>query len=155
MQTIEAVVQSGYQVASGHSTTDKRFPGGTIRMQKPFFKERGMDLDAYFDNDFVHGTLNLSIEPKTFTIGKTEYFFEEVKWTDQFGAENFFMSPAELRFKGNSYKAMIYIPDPSTKPDHFQKPTIIEVLAQTVPELAYGDTVTLAFNPEAILIAND
>jgi hypothetical protein len=47
---------------------------------------------------------------------------------------------------------MIYIPDPATKPDHFQDPSIIEGLAEKIEGLNYGDTVSLLYNPEAIEI---
>jgi hypothetical protein len=65
-------------------------------------------------------------------------------------AENFFLSFAQVLFKERSYKALLYIPDPSTKPDHFQAPTTIEVIAQRVDGIRYGDAVTLAHNPEAV-----
>jgi len=152
MQQIKAVVQAGHRVASGESTVDKRFPGGTIRMQKPFFKERGLDFDAYFGGDFVYGTLNLSVAPKKVKIGKTQYSFPQVKWTDVFPPENFFLHPADLHFHGKKYKALLYIPDPATKPDHFQGASIIEVIAKRIEGIQAGDEVVLACTPEAIKV---
>lgn len=152
MKTVQAVVRTGHRVASGQSTSDTRFPLGTIRMQEPFFKERGLDLAAFFGGDFIRGTLNLSISPLSFKIAKPEYFFEQVKWADLFPPENFFMSPVKVLFGGKEHQGMIYIPDPATKPDHFQDPSIIEVLAEKIEGLNYGDTVSLLYNPEAIEI---
>lgn len=142
----------GHMVASGKSTKDSRFPEGTIKMQLPFFKECGLDFDEYFGGDFVCGTLNLSIDPQTVKIEKPEFFFREIKWTALFPAENFFMSKAEIVFNEKTYRALLYIPDPSTKPDHFQAPSIIEVIAQRIPDLEYDAEVTLRYNPEAISI---
>ena len=152
METIKAVLNSGHRVASGESTGDLRFPLGTIRMQKPFFKDRGLDFDAFFGGDFVYGTLNLSIAPDRFNIAKPRYYFHQVKWTDIFPPENFYLSPAEVRFRGKNHKALIYIPDPATKPDHFQGASIIEVIAERVEGITYGDEVTLAYPPKAIEI---
>jgi hypothetical protein len=152
MKTIRAVVRSGHRVASGKSTDDLRFPLGTIRMQAPFFKARGVDFDAFFGGDFVYGTLNLSIDPYRFRILKPAFYFPEVKWTDVFPPENFFLSPAEVRYRRKKYKALIYIPDPKTKPDHFQAPSIIEVIAQRIEGISYDDEVVLAYAPEAIAV---
>lgn len=152
MEKTRATVKAGHGVASGRSTTDTRFPRGTIRLQEPFFKEKGFDFQAYFGGDFVRGTLNLSLSPRRFTIESPEYVLKDVKWTDLLPAENFFLSPAEIHFQGRAFKALIYIPDPATKPDHFQAPDIIEVIAESVPNLDYGDEVELAYNPEAIKV---
>ncbi|MDD3182109.1 MAG: hypothetical protein PHD48_04810 [Alphaproteobacteria bacterium] len=152
MKTIKAVLRAGYQVASGQSQTDLRFPLGTIRMQAPFFKERGLDFDTYFDGNFRYATLNLSIAPRFFRIGKTSYHFKNVEWTDVLPAETFFLSPAQLRFKGNIYKALIYIPDPETKPDHQQGTSVLEIIANKVPDIAYGDEIELLYDPQEIQI---
>ncbi|MFA4995314.1 MAG: hypothetical protein WC521_08455 [Bdellovibrionales bacterium] len=152
MKTIKAIVRSGHRVASGESTSDKRFPGGTIRMQEPFFKERGLDFHAFFGGDFVYGTLNLSIAPHHFKIAKPQFFFSQIKWTDIFPPENFYLSPAEVRFRTKNYKALIYIPDPATKPDHFQAPEVIEVIAQRVEGISSGDEVVLSYPAEALEI---
>jgi hypothetical protein len=152
MKSVRAVVQSGHRVASGESADDRRFPGGTIRMQKPFFKDKGLDFDAFFDGDFVYGTLNLSIAPNKFKIGKPKFYFPNIKWTDVFPPENFYLSPAEVRFKGKNYKTLVYIPDPATKPDHFQCASIIEVIAQRIEGISCGDEVVLAYPQEALVI---
>ncbi|MFA5041480.1 MAG: hypothetical protein WC464_07600 [Bdellovibrionales bacterium] len=154
MNTIKAVVCSGHRVASGESTDDLRFPGGTIRMQAPFFKAAGLDFDAYFDGDFVYGTLNLSVAPEKIKIAKPQYSFPKIKWTDVFPPENFFLSPATVHFRGKNYKALLYIPDPATKPDHFQGASVIEVIAQRIKDISSGDEVTLMFPASAIEIVS-
>ena len=123
-------------------------------MQMPFFKQQGLDLDAYFNGNFVKGTLNVSFAPQTYDILKPEYFMRSVKWTDAFPAENFYLSPAEITYRAKKYRAMIYIPDPSTKPDHFNPPTMVDVLAEPVAGIQYGDALELGYNPAAIRLKN-
>lgn len=153
METVQTTLIKGFQIASGTSETDKRFPGGSIRLQQPFFKEQGLDLDSYFEGKLFYGTLNLSIAPRLFEIKTPEYFMKSVRWTDQLPAENFYLSPAEVLFKGTLFKALLYIPDPSTKLDHFNPPTMVDVLTQPLEGITYGDDVTLRYNPDAVSIS--
>jgi len=150
--SISCTVCAGHKVASGQAENDRRFPSGTIEMQVPHFREKGFDLKAYFNGDYVSGTLNLSIKPHTYHIGKPDYFLEAVKWTPLFPPENFFLGGAEIIYKDVNYRALIYIPDPSTKPDHFQPPDIIEVIAQKIPGISYGEKVMLLYNPQFIKV---
>ncbi len=164
MQFVSAIIKQGYRVASGQALEghDQRFnrDGGTIRLQIPEFKKRGLDFDAYFggaaDEAYVVGTLGCNIAPYAMTILKPEFSFTTVRWTDKFDneipnfAENFFLSPAGIEFEGVRYKALLYIPDPSTKPGYFHPPTMIEVIAQKIPDIAYGHGVTLFYNRDAI-----
>ncbi len=150
MNIVKTVLRSGHGVASGQSVDDPRFPLGTIRMQAPFFKQGGLDLDAFFGGDFVYGTLNLSVAPKKIAIAKPEFCFPQVKWTDVFPPENFFLSAAEVGFLGKNYKALLYIPDPATKPDHFQGASVVEVIAQRIAGIAPGDEAALAYSETAI-----
>ncbi|MGE4350903.1 MAG: hypothetical protein AB7E52_01795 [Bdellovibrionales bacterium] len=152
MRTVQTTLRQGYQVASGLSQENPALSQGTIRMQLPFFKEQGLDIDAYFEGNFRYATLNLSIAPCRFTIGQTSYYLEQVKWTDLSPPENFFFSPAQLRFKGRTYKALLYIPDPKTKPDCHQGADILEVIANEIPDVTYGDKIDLLYTPEEILI---
>jgi hypothetical protein len=54
---VNTTVKAGHGVASGQSS-DRRFPEGTITMQKALFEERGLNLDGYY-----LGTINLGIAP--------------------------------------------------------------------------------------------
>lgn len=165
LQYVDATVQQGYRVASGTSDIDPTFnvDGGTIRMQIPEFQKRGLDFDAYFggkaDLAYVCGTLGLDLTPHTVSLLKPEYHFTKVRWTDKFDKEgqplfleNFFLSAAQILFKGRTYKALLYIPDPATKPGHFHLPTTLEVIAQKIPGIQYGDRLTLGYNPDAVVI---
>jgi hypothetical protein len=46
MTSLPATIARGYQVASG-ANASPRFPGGTLRMQLPFFAALGLDLSRY------------------------------------------------------------------------------------------------------------
>lgn len=148
--TIKGVVIPGHRIASGTSEIDRRFPQGSIAMQMPHFKRQGLDLTAYFGGEFFKGTLNVSIEPLTWEIVKPEYVIRDVRWTELQPAENFFLSPAALSYDGRSYRAMIYIPDPATKPGHFNPPHIVDVLAPQIPGIGYGSEVELSYNSAAV-----
>jgi hypothetical protein len=150
--SLTAKVVQGFRVASGMSETDRRFPGGCIAMQLPHFKQRGLDLDAYFDGSYFSGTLNLSFAPQTYDILKPEYFMKNVNWTDAIPPENFYLDPATVTFKGREYKAMIYIPDPATKVDHFNPPTMLDIISKHIPGISYGDEAVLTYNPLAIRV---
>jgi len=146
-------VIEGHRIASGTSLIDRRFPSGSIQMQMPFFKEQGLDLDAYFEGHFVTGTLNVSFAPRVIEILKPEYFMREISWADIFPPENFYLSPSAVTYGGITYRGLLYIPDPATKPDHFNPPTAIDVLAEPIPDIGYGSVVELHYNPVAISLA--
>lgn len=168
MDQVGAVIRPGYRVASGQAFEghDQRFneDGGTIRLQIPKFRERGLDIDQYFgggiDEAYVAATLGCDISPRRMTIVRPEYHFRSVRWTDKFDqqspgfTEDFYLSPAAILFAGKSFKALIYIPAPETKPAHVHPPTTIEVIAQKIDRIKYGDRVTLLYSPEAIRIEN-
>lgn len=135
---LDGTLVAGYQVNSGTSTRDTRFPLGTLRMQAPFFTAMGLDIEKYFDNKHVWGSLNVDVYPYEYEQVKSDYFFQNVHWTDLQPAENFFISEAKVIYNGKEYKALLYNPDPSTKPNHFQAPTIMEFVAEKIPDITYG-----------------
>lgn len=51
-------VRQGHRVASGLDGNPD-FPGGTLRMQAPYFRKLGLDLAPYY-----LGTLNVSLAPR-------------------------------------------------------------------------------------------
>ncbi|MCH1922523.1 hypothetical protein L9G15_24240, partial [Shewanella sp. A3A] len=67
-------VIQGHRVASGLNG-NPRFPGGTLRMQAPFFRELGIDLA-----DYHPGTINISIAPHRYRTGIARHTFRDVKW---------------------------------------------------------------------------
>jgi hypothetical protein len=149
---VRAAVVQGHGVASGTSKTDRRFPEGTIRLQLPLFKKRGLDVQQYLGPDMVMGTLNLSIAPCSYRINHPEHVFSQVKWTPLQPAENFCLATAEIVFHEHRYAALLYMPDPATKPAHFQPPDVIEVLAQRIPNVVDGSVLELGYRPADVTI---
>ena len=80
---VSAKLVKGHGVASG-KTKDSRFPEGTISMQVPHFRQRGLDL-----SNFYLGSLNLDISPYSFVLQRPDFSFSQVKWSPDLQAENF------------------------------------------------------------------
>ncbi|HYD80188.1 MAG TPA: hypothetical protein VEC06_10300 [Paucimonas sp.] len=132
---IPGIVVRGHGVASGASG-DRRFPGGTIRLQKPFFQSRGIDLSAYWP-----GTVNIDLAPVE-PVPRHPLFDERVAWFDGV-EERFILSPAEIEIRGRRFAGLWYYPHPETKPEHFQAATVVELLLPWIDGLAAGDIVAV------------
>ena len=144
---IKGLVKKGYGVASGKAK-DPRFPKGTISMQKPFFRERGIDLDAYFP-----GTINLSIAPHNYEIKKAKYTVRNIKWASGEPAEDFsFFDCRILLNTGKLIDGFIYYPHPETKPEHFQSPDTLEIITSFISNLQYGDELIIEVDSEQIKV---
>jgi hypothetical protein len=145
--TVKGCVKQGYGVASGQAL-DPRFPQGTIAMQTAFFRNRGLDLSAYFA-----GTINLSIAPCKYEIRQAKYTFKQVKWSPNQPAEDFSFFDCQLLLnRERSIDGLIYYPHPETKPEHFQSPDILEIMAPFIDGLAYTDELVLAVDRQQINI---
>lgn len=136
--SLSGKVARGHRVASGPS---KDYPYGTIEKQRPIFKSLGLDL-----SDCFNGTLNIDIRPQKFEIVKPQYTFEQVAWTDLHPPETFSFSRCRVVYRGQSYDGWVYYPHPETKRQHFQNESLLEVIAQRIPEIQYGDDVEVRVN---------
>ncbi len=137
--TISARIVPGHRVASGLNG-NPHFPGGTLRMQAPFFLALGFDLGPYHG-----GTLNVSIAPFCYRVVKAPVTFRNVKWHPTEPAEDFsFFDVQLIRPEGPPLAGKIYYPHPDTKPAHFQQPDVLELLLPFVDGLKYGDVLTLS-----------
>jgi hypothetical protein len=152
---VKGCIKKGYGVASGQAQ-NSRFPQGTLEMQKPFFRDRGLDLSAYFP-----GTINLSIAPYKYEINQAKYTFEHVKWSPNHPAEDFSFFDCQISIDVDSpeerpcqrvVNGLIYYPHPETKPEHFQSPDILEILAPPIAGLAYEQELIIAVNMQQINI---
>ncbi len=143
---VPATLVRGHRVASG-GNGDRRFPGGTLAMQAPHFRERGLDLGRFYP-----ATLNLSLAPKRYVVRRAALTLRQVAWHPTEPAEDFsFFDAAVRKYGGDWVAGLIYYPHPDTKPAHFQPPDLLEVLAETwIPDLGYGDVVELAVDPDQI-----
>ena len=140
--TVKGILVQGHQVASRPSDV---YPYGTIEKQKPFFKKLGLDLERFYS-----GTLNISISPRTFEMTDPEFTFERVKWTELNPPETFSFSRCTLIYKGVRYAGWVYYPHSETKVRHFNNPAVVEILAQHVPDIRYGDEVEIELNSDEI-----
>ena len=137
MISITGKVISGYGVASGKGK-DNRYPEGTLKLQIPFFKERGLDLSAFFI-----GTINIDISPYQFSIKKYKYYFKEINWSIYITPENFYFFEVQLIFKESAYEGLIYMPDPKTKFDHHQISSLFELLMPKIEGIKQGENIIL------------
>ena len=144
--TTNTILTKGYGVASGKAE-ESPYPAGTIAMQRPLFRDLGLDLYSLHP-----ATLNLSIAPKQMQVTRPKYTFRNVNWAEGFDAENFSFSECAIVFAGNTYSGFIYYPRPETKIGHFQSPSIVEVICQYIPNIHYGSVATLVYNKHEITI---
>ena len=142
---LRGIVLQGYRVASGPS---KEYPYGALERQRPLFKSRGLNLEAYFN-----GTLNIDISPNTFKPIKPEFTFRHVEWTDLHPPEHFSFSRCRVVYKNKEYDGWVYYPHPETKIRHFQNPSLLEVIAYPIPGIKYGDEVAVSVNPNRIEVS--
>ncbi|GAP95770.1 hypothetical protein [Leptolyngbya sp. NIES-2104] len=145
-EQIDGIVQAGYRVASGR-TESSPYPQGTIEMQIPFFKALGLDLSKFFP-----GTLNINISPNRFELISPQYTFRNVYWAEGFPPEDFSFTPCQIIYQHQNFDSLVYYPHPETKIGHFQNASIVEVIAPLIPDLKYGDHVTLRINTDEIRI---
>jgi hypothetical protein len=143
-EKVLGILTRGHQVASRPS---KDYPYSTLEKQKPYFKKLGLDLYPYYN-----GTLNISIAPFRFKIVKPEFKFERVEWTDLHPPETFSFSRCNVIFKNKEYAGWVYYPHPETKKNHFQDPSLIEVIIVKIEDIKYGNSVELVINTSEIHI---
>jgi len=140
--SVHGLLVEGYHVASGPS---KDYPYGALDRQRPIFKERGLDLSGYFN-----GTLNVDIRPYEFRIVNPEFTFRNVEWTDLHPPEHFSFSRCRVLYRCVEFEGWVYYPHPETKKRNFQNPSLLEVIAQEVPDIRYGEALDVQLNPERI-----
>jgi hypothetical protein len=146
-QTITARIVPGHRVASGENG-NPLFPGGTLKMQTPHFRALGLNLTAYHG-----GTLNVSIAPLRYRVIAPRRTFCAVKWHPTEPAEDFsFFDVRLVRDDAPAVEGLIYYPHPDTKPTHFQKPDVLELLLPFVNGLSYGAEIRLEVPTEQMLI---
>jgi hypothetical protein len=147
MPSVSATIVPGYQVASG-ANANPRFPGGTLRMQLPFFSALGLDLSAYH-----LATLNLSIAPVRYQVVAPRLTFRKVKWHPTELAEDFSFFDCKLHMPSREpVPALIYYPHPDTKPEHFQPDELLEVLAPFIEGISYGMRLMLEVPEEQMRV---
>lgn len=151
-EQVSGIVIPGHGVASGQGG-DPRFPGGTIRLQRPAFAQRGLDLDGFFP-----GTVNISIRPYHYRVRRARHTFTNVKWKPDAPPEDFSFFDCRLMLTGLTpapedwHRGLIYYPHPETKPEHFQDEATLELLLPPLAGIAYGLAVELAVDLSQLAI---
>lgn len=127
------IIIPGYGVASGKGN-DRRYPAGTLRLQQPFFLEKGIDLSPYF-----LGTVNVDLAPFK-PVPQRPLFDGTIRWAEGI-EERFVISPVEFKAGDRQYSGLWYYPHPETKPGHVQRDTVAELLLPWIDGLATGEAV--------------
>ncbi|MEM7387341.1 MAG: hypothetical protein AAF514_20575 [Verrucomicrobiota bacterium] len=146
---IEAVLCQGHRVCSP-ATTDPRFPGGTLQMQMPLFARAGLDLSSFYP-----GSLNASIAPATFEVKAeaADFTFPLVRWSPTEPPETFSFFRCRVgKTIDDLEDGFVYYPHPETKPEHFQPPGILEIVAPRIDGIQYGDPLFLDIDPVQIRV---
>jgi hypothetical protein len=136
---IVGCVEAGHGVASGKNLRSQ-YPAGTIALQYPFFKERGLDLGSCFP-----GTLNVTIAPHTFRIKTPTHEFHHVKWSPERKAENFTICNCCVSTSDQAVAGFVYTPDPSTKVRHYDDPCHLQIVSPFIPGVDYGTIVRVHY----------
>jgi hypothetical protein len=144
MNKIKGEIISGHGVASGKGK-DPRYPEGTLKLQLPHFKKRGLDLSSYF-----RGTINVDIAPFYFKIKTPKYYFKKVNWSIHIPPESFYFFEVRFFYQHKAYDGMIYMPDPKTKTDHEQIPTLLELILPPISGIKMGQIISLEINDECL-----
>lgn len=144
--SLTGVVSKGHGVASG-SAPSSPYPQGTLSMQLPIFRSRGVNL-----SHFHRGTLNVNIQPLRFRLVNPDVTLRQVVWTDRIPPEDFSFCACLLHVHDSAYRAVVYYPHPETKVEHFQSESMIEIIAPFVPGLSAGTSVSLSVCGTQVLI---
>ncbi len=115
-------------------------------MQTPHFRALGVDLSLFYP-----GTLNVSIAPAVFTL-QPPITLPLVKWSARHDPESFSFTPIQLHWRQQSFDGLIYYPHLETKINHFQDPSVLELLLPHIPGIAYGSKVTLSASVDNLII---
>ena len=146
-QIVSCKIVEGYRVASGLNG-NPRFPGGTLRMQTPHFQALGFDISRLHP-----ATLNVSIAPLRYRVVKAPHTFRQVRWHPVEPAEDFSFFDVRVRRPGDlAVVGFIYFPHPDTKPEHFQRPDVLELLLPFVEGVSYGMELTVEIPIAQIVI---
>ncbi len=140
MEWLDGIIVDGHGVAGGRAvgSAGNPYPAGSIRLQQPHFLQAGIDLSPYFS-----GTLNVDLAPHK-PEAKRVVFDGVLHWYGNI-AERFTLARVACRAAGREVEGLWYCPHPETKPAHFQRDTVVELLLPYIDGIAVGDAVSLQF----------
>lgn len=135
------VVVAGHGVASGRAG-DSPFAAGTIELQAPHFRARGLELSAY-----LLATVNVDLAPWRLVLRQPRWTFADVEWTRVHPPETFSFVECTVTRDGAAVDGLVYHPHPETKPMHHQPSTVVELLLPRLAALATGEELWLHLDP--------
>ena len=139
---LAGLLVAGHRVAASPSPD---YPFGTLVKQFPIFQQLGLDLAGFFP-----GTLNLSIQPLTWSMARPDLTFHQVQWTDLHPPEDFSFAACRLLWEKTWHPGWIYFPHPETKVRHFQDANVLEIISPPLQGIRYGDCIDLELNARAV-----
>ncbi len=142
---VVGILSPGYGHASG--IRSKKYPEGTINLQRPHFFKHGLDI-----SDCFAGTLNVSIAPRSFRMKTAEFLLHEIIWKEGRRAENFMIARCKVKRGIDWLPSFVYYPDPSTKDNSIDDPQQIQILAPKIEGIKYGDKIELLLRSKEIEI---
>ncbi len=144
-------VKAGHGVASGRSAgaAGNPYPQGSIAMQAPLFKERGLDLS----NCFL-GTVNLDIAPQSWQLLKADHCFEHLRWTHLHPPETFSFAALEVHWQEAWHAGWLYYPHPETKATHFQSRSVMELIVPKLDGLQIGLQLAVQCDAQKLKLQN-
>jgi hypothetical protein len=103
-------------------------------MQAPHFAASGVDIAR-----FHGGTINLDVAPYRMVLDRPVATLHNVRWHPTEPAEDFSFVDCRIGVTPQRLvSGLVYHPHPETKPEHRQPPTIVEILAPWIEEVAVG-----------------
>ena len=156
---VSGVVRPGFQMASGGTlgptSRPSPFSAGTLTLQDPHFRARGLDLAREVPG-LAWGTINVELAAPL-ALGRPDITLEGIDWTrdepdpaSRLQPETFSFVHCGFAHKGRFHAGMIYYPHPETKlSTNTHDPRVLEVLAAWVGDLAIGDEAAIVFRSDA------
>lgn len=144
---INGKVKRGLRIASGLNQDPSLRLNNTIYYQKPFFEKACVpDIQSMYC-----GTVNVAIAPRKFKILKPDFEIT-CEWFLN-TTETFHLVSVEIDRKGCSYSGYIYYPLPSVVKSHDDD--TIELLASKIPDLEYGDLISIRIIDDKIILIEE
>jgi hypothetical protein len=137
MDWVAGTIVAGHGIAGG-GAADSPYPAGSIALQAPHFLHAGIDLSPYFP-----ATLNVDLAPHK-PQARRIVFDGLLRWYGDI-EERFVLARIEACVHGCEYAGLWYYPHPATKPAHFQRDTVVELLLPFIDGLASGDALAVRF----------
>jgi len=141
---LRGTVKKGFQIASGLNPDPSLKLNNTIALQKPFFEKAAI---PHIEKTY-NGTINLDISPREFTILSPDHKVT-CEWIHGV-TETFWLVEVAIVWKNIRYRGYIYYPCPSPVKSHDD--TVVEILAEKIPDLGYGDTLVVQMHPRKIMV---